>query len=65
VSYALDVPPRARREAFDTIVVEPTGDAPQNVIGHLIVDGFPATDGELQRRVALRDRGQAVERVGP
>jgi arabinofuranosyltransferase len=53
--YTLDVPGRARRDGFDTIVVSPvTGDSHYS-IGHLLVEGNPATNWELYRRVAMRD----------
>jgi arabinofuranosyltransferase len=53
--YTVDVPARAREAAFDTIVVTPmTGDN-HYALGHLLLEGNPATDWELYRRVAARD----------
>jgi arabinofuranosyltransferase len=54
-SYTVDVPPRARELGFDTIVIAPRGGTEPYAVGHLLVDGFAATDAELQRRVAIRD----------
>jgi arabinofuranosyltransferase len=54
-AYTLDVPPRAADGGFDTIVVAPVkGEAPY-VLGHLLVEGLPATDPLLYRRIAVRD----------
>ena len=53
--YTLDVPGRARRDGFDTIVVSPVAGDNHYAIGHLLVEGNPATDWELYRRVAMRD----------
>jgi len=53
--YTLDVPGRARRDGFDTIVVSPVAGDNHYAIGHLLIEGNPATDWELYRRVAMRD----------
>jgi arabinofuranosyltransferase len=53
--YTADVPGRARSTAFDTIVVATASGDAHNAIGHLLLEGNPATDWELYRRVALRD----------
>ena len=53
--YTLDVPGRARRDGFDTVVVSPVAGDNHYAIGHLLVEGNPATDWELYRRVAMRD----------
>lgn len=53
--YTVDVPGRARRDGFDTIVVSPVAGDNHYAIGHLLVEGNPATDWELYRRVAMRD----------
>ena len=51
----MDVPPRARAQGFDTLVVAPFGGDEHYAIGHLLLEGTPATDWELYRRVAIRD----------
>ena len=53
--YTVDVPGRARRDGFDTIVVSPVAGDNHYAIGHLLIEGNPATDWELYRRVAMRD----------
>jgi arabinofuranosyltransferase len=53
--YTLDIPPRARAAAFDTIVVSPAAGDSHYALGHLLVEGNPSTDWELYRRVAVRD----------
>jgi arabinofuranosyltransferase len=53
--YTIDVPARARASEFDTIVVSPAAGDEHYAIGHLLVEGNPATDWELYRRVAVRD----------
>jgi arabinofuranosyltransferase len=53
--YTVDIPGRARAAAFDTIVVAPGGGDEHYALGHLLVEGNPATDWELYRRVARRD----------
>jgi arabinofuranosyltransferase len=55
VHYTLDVPARAARQGFDTVLITPIGDGATHVLGHLILDGEPTTDPELLRRVAIRD----------
>lgn len=54
-SYTVDIPWRAEHGGFDTIVVAPSAGDDQYAIGHLLVDGNPATDAELLKRVAVRD----------
>jgi arabinofuranosyltransferase len=54
-SYTVDLPPRAREQGFDTIVVTGARGDGKYALGHLLLDGTPATDPELQRRVAKRD----------
>jgi hypothetical protein len=51
----VDIPPRARAAAFDTIVVAPSAGDNHYAVGHLLVEGNAATDWELYRRVAVRD----------
>ena len=53
--YTVDVPGRARSTAFDTIVVATAAGVQHNALGHLLLEANPATDGELYRRVAMRD----------
>jgi hypothetical protein len=53
--YTLDIPGRARRDGFDTIVVSPVAGDNHYAIGHLLIEGNPATDWELYRRVSVRD----------
>jgi arabinofuranosyltransferase len=55
VSHTEDLPPGARSRGFDTIVVTPVRGNDQYAIGHLLLDGFDATDALLQERVARRD----------
>ena len=59
--YTVDVPPRARAQGFDTLVVAPAGGDEHYALGHLLLEGTPATDWELYRRVAVRD-GMATPR---
>jgi arabinofuranosyltransferase len=53
--YTVDVPGRARATPFDTIVVTAAAGDDHTAIGHLLLEGNPATDWELYRRVAMRD----------
>ncbi|HEU4939121.1 MAG TPA: hypothetical protein VFT39_21885 [Vicinamibacterales bacterium] len=53
--YTVDVPGRARSTPFDTIVVTAVAGDTHNAIGHFLLEGNPATDWELYRRVAMRD----------
>jgi arabinofuranosyltransferase len=53
--YTVDIPGRARSTPFDTIVVTAAAGDTHNAIGHLLLEGNPATDWELYRRVAMRD----------
>ena len=59
--YTVDVPGRARSTPFDTIVVATAAGDAHNAIGHLMLEGNPATDWELYRRVAVRDALIAVK----
>jgi arabinofuranosyltransferase len=59
--YTVDVPPRARAQGFDTLVVSPVDGDDHYALGHLLLEGTPATDWELYRRVAVRD-GMATPR---
>jgi len=54
-SYTVDIPSRAERRGFDTILVAPAAGDDSYAIGHLLVDGNPATDAELMKRVGTRD----------
>jgi arabinofuranosyltransferase len=54
-SYTLDVPDRAVRQGFDTIVVVWVKGGSTHGVGHLILEGYAPTDPELRHRVALRD----------
>ena len=53
--YTPDIPARASANGFDTIVVFPSGGNDQYALGHLLIEGNPATDAELYRRVSLRE----------
>jgi arabinofuranosyltransferase len=54
-SFTENLPVAATREGFDTIIIAPVeGDI--YAVGHLLLDGQPATDAELRRRVEERDR---------
>jgi arabinofuranosyltransferase len=56
VHYIQDVPPRAREEGFDTIVVIPLGGDEHYALGHLLVEGISAaSDAQIYHEVALRD----------
>ncbi len=59
--YTVDVPARARAQGFDTLVVSPVDGDEHYALGHLLLEGSPATDWELYRRVAVRD-GMATPR---
>jgi hypothetical protein len=61
VGHTFDVPPRAVEKGFDTILVVPIAGDDRFALGHLLVEGFPRTDAELHRRVAIRD-GAGVRR---
>ena len=54
-SYTVDIPSRAERGGFDTVLVAPAGGDDNYSIGHLLVEGNPATDAELLKRVGIRD----------
>jgi len=53
--YTVDIPGRAQSAPFDTIVVTAAAGDTHNAIGHFLLEGNPATDRELYRRVAMRD----------
>ena len=40
---------------FDTVVISAKSGGTQLAVGHLLLEGFAATDPELYRRVAARD----------
>jgi hypothetical protein len=46
------VPPGARARGFDTIVIAPVKGNDQYAVGHLLLDGFDATDAVLRERLA-------------
>jgi arabinofuranosyltransferase len=54
-SYTIDVPSRAERGGFDVVLIAPAAGDEKYAVGHLLVDGNPATDAELLKRVASRD----------
>jgi arabinofuranosyltransferase len=54
-SYTVDIPSRAERGGFDTVLVAPAAGDDNYAVGHLLVDGNPATDAELLKRVGIRD----------
>jgi arabinofuranosyltransferase len=54
-SYTVDVPSRAVRSGFDTVLVAPAAGDDDYAVGHLLVEGHPATDVELLKRVGIRD----------
>ncbi len=49
-SHLVDVPERARKRGFDTIVIVTVAGDEQKAVGHLLLDGDPATALELGRR---------------
>ena len=49
------MPPRAREQGFDTIVVAPAAGDDHYALGHMLLEGNASTDWELYRRVAVRD----------
>ena len=53
--YTVDIPSRAERGGFDTVLVVPAAGDDNYAIGHLLVEGNPATDAELLKRVGIRD----------
>jgi arabinofuranosyltransferase len=55
VSYTVDVPSRAERGGFDTILVMRTGGDEASSLGHLLIEGNPKTDAVLRNLVAIRD----------
>jgi arabinofuranosyltransferase len=57
--YTVDVPLEAVRRGFDTIVVAGTHGDELYSIGHLLLDGNPSTQAELDRRVQERDAPKA------
>ena len=54
-SYTVDIPSRAERGGFDTVLIAPAAGDDNYAVGHLLVDGNPATDAELLKRVGIRD----------
>ena len=54
-SYTVDIPSRAERGGFDTVLVAPAAGDDNYAVGHLLVEGNPATDAELLKRVGIRD----------
>jgi arabinofuranosyltransferase len=54
-AYTIDLPPQASTDGFDTIVVGPSGGDNHYAIGHLLLEGYKATDAELYRRVSIRE----------
>jgi arabinofuranosyltransferase len=57
----LDLPPAATAEGFDAIVINAAAGDDPAAIGHLLLDGYGPTDGELARRVAERDAPRSVK----
>jgi arabinofuranosyltransferase len=55
-TYVENLPVAATRDGFDTIVIAPAEGDEIYAVGQLLLDGEPATDAELQRRVSERDR---------
>jgi arabinofuranosyltransferase len=53
--YIVDIPPLADANGFDTVVVMPVSGDNHYALGHLLLEGYAATDGELHRRVSIRD----------
>lgn len=51
-----NLPLAATREGFDTVIIAPVAGDELYALGHLLLDGEPATDAELTRRVETRDR---------
>jgi arabinofuranosyltransferase len=56
VSHMVTIPERARRKGFDTIVVFSVAGDDRRVVGHLLLDGDPATAIELGRRFGAAGR---------
>lgn len=56
VSHMVTIPERARRQGFDTIVVFSVAGDERRVVGHLLLDGDPATAIELGRRFGAHGR---------
>ncbi len=54
-SFLVEVPPRPAGKGFDTIIISSRAASEHASVGHLIVDGFPPTDAELKRRVAIHN----------
>lgn len=57
-TYIEDIPAAARRAGFDTIIVAPRS-GERYLVGHVLLDGEPATQDELMRLVAWRDGASA------
>ncbi len=56
VSHMVTIPERARSQGFDTIVVFSVAGDERKAVGHLLLDGDPATALELGRRFGGGDR---------
>jgi arabinofuranosyltransferase len=54
-AYTVDIPSRAERGGFDTVLVAPAAGDDNYAVGHLLVEGNPSTDAELLKRVGIRD----------
>ena len=54
-AYTLDVPAEASKRGFDAILVTPVKGDGHYALGHLLLEGSPATDPLLYKRVAIRD----------
>jgi arabinofuranosyltransferase len=56
VSHMVNIPERARRQGFDTIVVFSVAGDERRAVGHLLLDGDPTTAPELGRRFGAAGR---------
>lgn len=56
VSHMVTIPERARRKGFDTIVIFSVAGDERRAVGHLLLDGDPATAIELGRRFGAGGR---------
>lgn len=56
VSHMVTIPERARTKGFDTIVIFSVAGDERRVVGHLLLDGDPATAIELGRRFGAAGR---------
>jgi len=55
-TYTEDLPLAATQEGFDMVIVAPVFGDDRYAMGHLLLDGWEATDAELRRRVIERDQ---------